>query len=183
MSDNYIFESERLGFREWTENDSDFFAQMNSNEQVMKYMLKPLNREESDDSLKRIMNHFDNHGYGLYAVELKSTNGLIGFIGFQIATFYAHFTPCIEIGWRLDSQYWNQGYGTEGARRVFEYGVSNLNFRKMYSFTSLLNEPSIHIMEKIGLQRIEEFDHPKIPDKNPLKKHVLYGAINHNYRK
>lgn len=171
---DYIFESERLGFREWTLDDLDFFAKMNSKDSVMKYFPSKASREESEIFLKRIILHFDNHGYGLYATEIKDTGELIGFIGFQIATFYARFTPCVEIGWRLDDQFWNEGYATEGAKAVLKYGFDYLNLQRIYSFTSKINKPSISVMEKIGLKYQENFNHPKVEEGSELCNHVLY---------
>lgn len=171
---NYIFESERLGFREWNMDDLNFFAQMNRKARVMKYFTTSLSKEESKDFLKAIILHFDNHGYGLYAVEIKENHQLIGFIGFQIATFKAAFTPCVEIGWRLDDQYWKLGYATEGAKATLKYGFSHLNLQRVYSFSAKTNLASIRVMEKIGLKHQEDFKHPKIKDNHPLQRHVLY---------
>lgn len=172
--EKYIFESKRLGFREWTLDDLEFFANMNSKDSVMKYFPSKPTREESEHFLKRIILHFDNHGYGLYAAEIKATGELIGFIGFQIATFYARFTPCVEIGWRLDDEYWNEGYATEGAKAVLDHGIKFLNLQKIYSFTSSINKPSINVMEKIGLKFMEHFNHPKVKAESNLCEHVLY---------
>lgn len=170
----YIFDSERLLFREWMTDDQDFFAKMNSNPRGMEFFTKVLTRDESDQFLDRIQNHFDHHGFGLYAICLKSTHQLIGYIGFMIATFKAYFTPCIEIGWRIDEEYWGKGYATEGAKRVLEYGFNQLELEDVYSFTSKINKPSQRVMEKIGMSKIDEFQHPRIDEGHPLKTHVLY---------
>lgn len=172
----YVFETKRLGFRLWKESDKEPFYIMNSNDQVMKYFPKVLTKKESDEFYNRIQTHFKESGYGLWVVELKDTREFIGFIGFYRATFEAFFTPCIEIGWRLDNKYWNKGYATEGALRCINYGFEQLNLEKIYSFTSRINTPSIKVMEKIGLKKIDEFLHPKIEDSSPLKPHVLYYA-------
>lgn len=170
----YIFESDRLGFRMWEESDKEPFAKMNANEEVMKYFPKVLESKESDEFVHRIREHFKQNGYGLWVVEIKDTKEFIGFIGFLIATFEAEFTPCVEIGWRLDNKYWNKGYATEGARACLEYGFNELNLERVYSFTAVINEPSQNVMNKIGLKKIGEFLHPKVEEGSPLKHHVLY---------
>jgi len=179
--DAYIFESERLGFREWTLDDLDFFATMNNKDSVMKYFPTKLSRQESEAFLQRIILHFDNHGYGLYATEIKETGELIGFIGFQIATFYARFTPCVEIGWRLDDKFWNKGYATEGAKAALKYGFNYLNLQKVYSFTPKINQGSVKVMEKIGLKYQENFNHPKVKEASELCSHVLYLMLHNEY--
>lgn len=71
MSKKYEFESERLGFRQWIDEDRIPFAKMNANQEVMKYFTKQLTEEESDKFIERISEHFKVHGYGLWAVEVK----------------------------------------------------------------------------------------------------------------
>lgn len=177
----YIFESSRLGFRMWKESDRELFAKMNANEEVMRYFPKPLDTKESDGFLDRILEHFKQNGYGLWAVELKDTKEFIGFIGFLIATFEAEFTPCVEIGWRLDNKYWNKGYVTEGAKACLEYGFNNLGLDSIYSFTAEINIPSQNVMKKICLMKVGEFEHPRVEDGNPLKPHVLYKIDKKEY--
>jgi len=174
MSTTYQFESERLGFRLWTAEDRIPFSRMNANKNVMQYFPDVLHPEESDKFVTKIMNHFDEHGYGLWAVELKAARTFIGFIGFYTATFTANFTPCVEIGWRLDEAFWNSGYATEGAKQCLDYGFMVLGLDEVYSFTSQLNVPSIRVMKKIGLKMHGSFCHPAIEKDSPLRPHALY---------
>lgn len=170
----YIFESSRLGFRMWEESDKDLLYNMNANKEVMRYFPKTLDYKETDSFLDRIQGHFKQNGYGLWAVEIKDTKEFIGFIGFLITTFEAEFTPCVEIGWRLDNKYWNKGYATEGAKACLEYGFNELNLDAVYSFTAKINKPSENVMKRIGLKKVGEFKHPKVEENSPLKSHVLY---------
>lgn len=174
FNEEYIFESSRLGFRMWQESDKEIFAKMNGNKEVMRYFPKTLDSNESDNFIHRIQEHFNQYGYGLWAVEIKDTKEFIGSIGFLNASFEAEFTPCVEIGWRLDNKYWNNGYATEGAKVCLEYGFANLNLNTIYSFTAEINQPSQNVMEKIGLKKVGQFMHPRVEDDSPLKPHVLY---------
>ena len=170
----YVFESERLGFRRWKEEDKVPFAFMNGSSKVMNYFPYKLTREQSDAMMVRIEEHFQSHGYGLWAVDIKETGQFIGFIGFSHPGFEADFTPCIEIGWRLDEKYWKKGYAQEGAKACLKYGNEVLGIHEVYSFTSLWNEPSYKVMERIGMTKVGEFDHPKLDEDDPLRPHVLY---------
>ncbi len=183
MNKKYQFESERLGFRLWSDEDSMPFSRMNSNSQVMQYFPKALNKEESDKLIHRIMNHFNDYGYGLWAVDIKDTDEFIGFIGFSTATFESDFTPCVEIGWRLDNRYWNKGYATEGANKCLEYGFNHLGLSDIFSFTATMNKPSINVMKKIGLKEQGTFLHPNLDVDHPLRPHVLYKIDKKAYDK
>jgi len=168
------FETERLIFRNWCEDDLQTFKQMNEDERVMKYFLKAMTHEETQDFYQHIIKEFSQYGYGLYAIETKENKEFIGFIGFHWARFKADFTPCVEIGWRLKYSAWGKGYATEGARACLKYGLETLGFEKVYSFTSTINYPSENVMKKIGLVKDSEFEHPNLPNGHPLKRHLLY---------
>lgn len=170
----YLFESERLGFRKLIQKDKSNIIDMNSNSQVMKYFESVYSKQQSINYFNRLINYFKEHGYGMYAIELKESNEFIGIVGFNTANFDAYFTPCIEIGWKLKGDYFNNGYGTESARACLEYGFSEFNFQEVYSFTSLLNIPSINIMKKLNMKQLGYFCHPKVTEGHDLRKHIIY---------
>lgn len=93
--------------------------------------------------------HYKEKGFSLYAVELKNTGEMIGFLGLMPPSFEAHFTPAVEIGWRLSSTHWNQGYATEGAKAVLHYAFTSLNLPEVVSFTAVNNLASRRVMEKL----------------------------------
>lgn len=171
---SYIFESERLGFRSWRESDRKLLRQMGKDKDVMEYFPSLLTDRESDIFLDKINKHFIDKGFGLWPVELKDTGEFIGFIGLLEANFESDFTPCVEIGWRIRKEFWGKGYGTEGARRVLDYGFEKLDLDEIYSFTSILNTRSENLMKKLGMEKVLYFDHPHVEDGHRLKRHVLY---------
>lgn len=178
----YDIETPRLGLRQWKEEDTLLFAEMNSSSEVMRYFPSTLTKEQSDEFLRKIVAHFKKHGYGLWAAEIKQTQEFIGFIGFYNATFEAEFTPCVEIGWRLDNKFWGKGYATEGAKACLKYGFGTLGFKEIYSFTAAINKPSIKVMKKIGLTKQGEFNHPRVEKDSPLLRHVLYKINKAEYK-
>jgi RimJ/RimL family protein N-acetyltransferase len=142
----------------------------------MEFLPKCFSREESDRLIERIEAHFRKHSFGLYAVELRENHCFAGFLGLSVPAFEAHFTPCVEIGWRLAAEYWGQGLATEGARAVLKYAFADLKLQEVVSFTVPANIRSRRVMEKIGMTHnpADDFDHPNLPLGHPMSRHVLY---------
>jgi RimJ/RimL family protein N-acetyltransferase len=168
--------TQRLLLRRWLPEDRDSFARLNANPQVMEFFPGVLSRQESDAMVERIEAHFQQHGFGQWAVEIPGMTPFAGFIGLAVPRFEAHFTPCVEIGWRLDAAFWNQGYATEGARAALQFGFGSLGLREIVSFTVPANQRSRRVMEKIGMTHVpgDDFDHPLLPEGHSLRRHVLY---------
>lgn len=166
-------ETERLILRSWKPEDLLLFIAMNKDEQVMRYFPAILSDEETIAFYKRIQDEFNKMGWGLYAVEIKSTEEFIGYVGLHEIGFDADFTPGVEIGWRLAADYHNQGYATEAAKAVLNL-AKDAGIERLFSFTAKINAPSERIMQKIGMVKTREFNHPKLSNDSPLYIHVLY---------
>ncbi len=108
--------TDRLRLRRWLAEDREPFAMLNANPRVAEHFSGTLTRDESDALAARISAHFEQHGFGMWAVEIPGVVVFAGFIGLSIPRVEAHFTPCVEIGWRLAVEHWGRGYATEGAR-------------------------------------------------------------------
>ena len=171
-----IIETARLRLRPWRDADLEPFAALNANPRVMEFFPSLLSREQSDAVATRIRNHFVQHGFGLWAVEVPELAPFIGFVGLAVPSFEAHFTPCVEIGWRLACEHWGRGYATESAAAALEFGFSELGLDEIVSFTTRTNQRSMRVMERIGMTRRPEddFDHPALAEDHPLRRHVLY---------
>ncbi len=168
--------TERLVLRRWRAEDRGPFAALNGDPRVMEYFPACLDRGESDAMVDRIEAHFANFGFGPWAVEVRGGAPLIGFIGLAVPRFEAHFTPAVEIGWRLAFDAWGHGYATEGARAVLSFALETRGMPEVVSYTATNNWRSRRVMERLGLQYDErdDFDHPLVPEGNPLRRHVLY---------
>ena len=175
----YQFTSERLGFRNWKETDKEPFAKMNADKKVMEFFPAIRTKQESDDLVDRLSKHYIEFGFTFYAVEEIKTKQFIGFIGMINTSFEAYFTPCVEIGWRLQKESWNKGYATEGAKRCIKYGFKELELKEIYAITPLKNQPSENVMQKIGMQKQGTFEHPKIEEGHWLKTEMLYKIEKH----
>jgi RimJ/RimL family protein N-acetyltransferase len=171
--------TERLCLRRWLLDDRVPFARLNADPRVVEYLPGVLSREESDAVADRIEAHFERHGFGLWAVEIAGVTRFAGFIGLSVPRFEAHFTPCVEIGWRLDADHWNRGYAAEGARAALEFGFGFLQLEQIVSFTVPNNVRSRRVMERIGMTHSprDDFDHPALPEGHPLRRHVLYRLV------
>ncbi|MBI5175584.1 MAG: GNAT family N-acetyltransferase [Candidatus Obscuribacter sp.] len=168
-------ETERVVLRRWRKSDFKPFARMNQDPMVMEFFPRRLDADETRAMIRRIESGFEEHGFGLYAVELKENNAFIGFVGLSVPKFSAHFTPCVEIGWRLASEYWGRGLATEAAREVMRAAFHDFGLEEIVSMTAVPNQRSRRVMEKLGMTTMpdDDFDHPLVPE-GPLKRHVLY---------
>jgi RimJ/RimL family protein N-acetyltransferase len=157
--------TKRLRLRLWRDEDLPAFAALNSDPRVMQYMPKLLDRADSDALTERI-------------IEIDIAD-FIGFTGLSVPRFEAHFTPCVEIGWRLAFDYWGHGYATEAACASRDYGFSQLGLREIVSFTVTANQRSRKVMERIGMTHssADDFEHPLLPEGHRCRHHVLYRLV------
>ena len=167
--------TERLLLRQWREEDREPFAALNADPVVMEHFPSTMTREASDAFVDFNMITIGARGWGLWAVEVTETRTFIGFVGLNEATFEAHFTPALEIGWRLARDAWGRGYATEAARAVTDFARDELGLAEIVSFTSTTNVRSQRVMERIGMTHdpADDFDHPNVADER-LRRHVLY---------
>jgi RimJ/RimL family protein N-acetyltransferase len=119
----------------------------------MEFFRSTLTPAESSAMIDRIEQHFDERGFGLWAIEVPGVASFIGFAGFDLARFHAPFTPCVEVGWRLAFEHWGRGYATEAARLALGCGFGTLAFSDVVSFTSAANHRSRAVMERLGMSR------------------------------
>jgi len=168
--------TERLRLRRWLPADRAPFADLNADPRVMEFMPARLSPAESDALAARIEAHFDQRGFGLWAVEIAGGAPFAGFIGLSVPRFEAAFTPCVEIGWRLAAEHWGRGYATEGAQAALAFGFGILGLTEIVSFTVPENVRSRRVMERLGLTHdpADDFDHPLLPAGHRLRRHVLY---------
>jgi RimJ/RimL family protein N-acetyltransferase len=166
----------RLWLRQWRASDRESFARLNADPVVMEFMSGCLNRAESDRFAEAAEAEIARQGWGLWALELRASGAFIGFVGLRAPTFQALFTPCIEIGWRLERASWGKGLATEAGLECLRFAFETLGLREVVSFTVPENRRSRAVMERLGMLRDPDgdFDHPRLPAGHPLRRHVLY---------
>ena len=160
----------RLVLRRWRDADRAPFAVMNADPVVMEHFPATLTREQSDALVDRIEAHFDEHGYGLWA--LDADGAFLGFTGLVWQTYEASFTPALEVGWRLVRSAWGHGYATEAATAALALGLERVD--SVISTTAVSNVRSRRVMQRLGMRFERQFEHPRVPEGHPVRPHVLY---------
>jgi RimJ/RimL family protein N-acetyltransferase len=173
MSKVFI-ETPRLILRQWQKSDQEPYINLNADPEVMEYFPSIKTPPETLAQIDRLSTYIDKNGFGFWAVERKDNHQFIGFTGICEPGFEAHFTPCIEIGWRLSKENWRQGFATEAALACLDFGFDKLSISEIYSFTAIHNKRSEKVMQRIGMSKAGEFDHPLIAGEHWLKRHVVY---------
>ena len=171
-------ETERLLLRPWQASDRRPFASLNADPTVMEHFPTPMDRQASDEFADRIESHIREHGWGLWAVEVKGGEPFVGFVGLWPVGFdLLRGRESIEVGWRLARQAWGRGFATEGANATLTVAWDELGLDDVVSFTARANTRSVAVMEKIGMTFERDFDHPALPEGHPLRPHVLYRIV------
>jgi RimJ/RimL family protein N-acetyltransferase len=142
----------------------------------VEFLPEPLSLEQSRTLIARIEAHFDEHGFGLWALELPGDAPLIGWTGLERVDPRMPFAPAVEIGWRLARPYWGRGFATEAASLAAGHAFETLRMSSLVSFTARRNLRSRRVMERLGMHRAhgEDFPHPALPAEHELSEHVLY---------
>jgi RimJ/RimL family protein N-acetyltransferase len=171
-----IIRTPRLLLREWRPEDRAPFAALNADPRVMEHFPGVLSRRQSDALARRCERHFDLHGFGPWAVEVPGVAPFAGFVGLVVPAFEAHFTPCVEIGWRLAAEHWGHGYASEAALGSAAQAFEVAGLDELVSFTTPANVRSQAVMRRIGMTHdpADDFDHPSFPSGHRLSRHVLY---------
>ena len=165
----------RIRLRQWQEQDFPLFTALNADPQVMEYFPDPLTEEQSNQLARRCESLIAEQGWGFWAVELKSSQQFMGFLGLHKPQANLPFSPCVEIGWRLLKDYWGNGYATEAGNAALRFAFNRLNLKEVVSFTAVSNMRSRAVMERLGFYDTKEnFEHPGLPKGHALSEHVLY---------
>ncbi|HTB79761.1 MAG TPA: GNAT family N-acetyltransferase [Opitutaceae bacterium] len=159
--------------RQWKETDFESFAEMNSDPEVVRYLL-PMTRSESLDVFGHIRKEITQRGWGVWAVEVDGI--FAGMVGLHVPEWHLPFSPCTEVLWRLRKEFWGRGIAYEAASKAIDYGFSKADLEEIVSFTTPSNLRSIRLIERLGFERDYQgdFDHPEVPAGSNLRRHILY---------
>lgn len=175
--------TERLKLRQWIQEDYPYFAKLNADTEVMEFYPSVLSETESNTMAIRIKSLIEENTWGFWAIELIETKQFIGFVGLNSPSYNLPITPCVEIGWRLAKEHWGKGYATEAGKATLKFAFEELDLGEVYSFASVDNQKSVAVMKRLGLKNgNNNFEHPILPEGDPLKEHVLYRITQKRWR-
>lgn len=168
--------TQRTLLRAWRTEDLAPFARLNADPRVAEFFPSTLTPAQSDALVESFIRHFQERGYGLWALEIPGRTPFAGFVGLVSAPFERPFRACPEVAWRLAAEHWGQGFAPEAASAVLDHAFDTLGFSRIISCTVAANQRSRRVMEKLGMVRDvdADFDHPRVTQGHPLKPHVLY---------
>ena len=160
-----ISETDRLIIRNWTQEDIAPYAKIIGDPEVMKYIGtgEPRPFSEAIKAVEKYSGQIEQQGWARFALELKESNELIGFCGFD------HYNGELDFGWRLAKKHWGKGYATEAAKEVLRLGVEQFQFPRIVSISFKDNIGSINVIEKLGLKFEKEFE---FLDKGVVRQYV-----------
>ena len=180
MSKEYLFQSERLGFRNWIDSDTPKMIDISSNADVMEFFPAIATKIQTVEFIDRMKLMCIEKGYCYFSVDQLKDESFIGFIGLCYQTYESQFTPSVDIGWRLNKKYWHNGLATEGAKKCLNYGFNVIELKNIISTSPIINTKSIRVMEKIGMAKLTEFKHPRLKSNKRLEDCICYEITNLN---
>lgn len=173
--------TQRLLLREWRDADRAPFAAMSADAEVMRFLM-PI--ADSDAWIDRQRQHQADDGICFWPVALARSGAFIGSVGLVHVPYQTHYTPAVEVGWRLARGFWGQGYATEAAEAALCFGFVRLGLREIVANTAVDNAASQRVMLRLGMARdpADDFDHPRVPQGHALRRQVLYRLATDHWR-
>ncbi|MDX6751645.1 GNAT family N-acetyltransferase [Geminicoccaceae bacterium 1502E] len=184
MTERPVLATDRLILRPWRDADREALGALNADPEVMAHFPAPLDRAASDAMLERMRGQFATLGFGFWAVTEAPDGPLLGLVGLGAPRFEAHFTPCIEVAWRLGRAHWGKGYASEAARAALVFGFERAGLDEIVAMTLPTNRRSQAVMERLGMTRdpADDFDHPNVPEGHAMRRHLLYRLTRDAWR-
>jgi RimJ/RimL family protein N-acetyltransferase len=171
--------TERLQLHLLCADDVERVTALAADPRVMTPLGGPRTALESRAWLDRQLAHIDKHGYGRYAVTCESE--FVGCVGLLRDDFERGLVPGVEVAWHLAFDHWHRGYATEASRAVIDQGFTLFDLSEVIAVTSVDNARSRRVMDRLGMlySPQEDFDHPLLPEGDPLRRHVVYRLRRH----
>ena len=177
--------TKRTILRGWRPEDADRYAELNADPRVMEFFESTMDRAKSEESRARMLAGFAERGWGFWILEIPGVTEFAGLVGLNPPTYTTHFTPCVEVGWRLHERFWGKGYATEAARESLRFGFEDLALDEIVAMTVPDNVRSRAVMHRLGMtyDAAGDFDHPMVPAGHARSRHVLYRLKRGDFKK
>ncbi|WP_443078802.1 GNAT family N-acetyltransferase [Streptosporangium sp. NBC_01495] len=150
--------TERLVLRRWREEDLEPLAAIDGDPEVMRFIGdgSVRTREQTEAGLARVEREWDERGFGIFAVELRETGELTGWVGMSIPVYLPEVLPAVEIGWRLGRHFWGRGIATEAAGEALRFGFTEAGLDRIISVCHVDHHASARVMTKLGMRQERE---------------------------
>jgi RimJ/RimL family protein N-acetyltransferase len=149
-----VLRTERLRLTPLAPDDGEALAAINADPEVTRF-LTPLDHAGSLAQAARFAAHWDEHGFGLWALRRHDRDDLLGFAGLSIPFQFPAVLPAVEVGWRLRRDAWGHGYATEAGRVAARHGFADLGLDEVISLVHRANERSLAVAARLGLRERE----------------------------
>ncbi|MDB5705012.1 MAG: GCN5-related N-acetyltransferase [Sphingomonas bacterium] len=171
-----MIETERLIMRPWEDRDRAVLRAQCDDPEVMRFLLPVLDDAAFETMLGRLAGWITDHGFTFWILERRDDGVVMGMCGLKPGAPDTPIENKVEIGWRLGSDFWGQGYAREAAQASLDWAWANLDTPEVVAITVQANKASWGLMERLGMTRDVdgEFDHPLVPEGDPLRRHILY---------
>ena len=155
---SFHLETERLILRKITPADFDGWYEILSDAETMRHYPAPYDRAGVQRWMDWTLDHYAQHGFGLWAVILKENGAFIGDCGITMQRINGQLLP--EIGYHIHKDYWRKGYASEAAAECMAYAFEALGFPAVYSYMKHTNAASYGVALKNGMRLIDAYDDP-----------------------
>lgn len=155
-------ETEWLTLRPLTAQDAPAFVELFGEPAVTRFAWgRPLAESEALELLAKFVAHWEQQGFGLWAVMERTSQAMVGVAGLSVPTFLPEVLPAVEAGWRFHPDSWGKGLASEAARAALDYGFGGLGLDKVVAITQPGNRRSWQLMERLGMQVGTRTQHPQ----------------------
>ncbi|MBQ2700015.1 MAG: GNAT family N-acetyltransferase [Clostridia bacterium] len=150
-----VIETPRLILRKFVPEDFPNLYELLSDPVTMQHYPRPYDETGARRWLSWSLENYEKHGFGWWVVEDKTNGRFMGDCGITLQRINGQLLP--EIGYHLHHPFWRQGYGSEAARAVRDWGFQNTDYPALYSYMTTDHKGSWRTAEKIGMKRVDEY--------------------------
>lgn len=148
-----FIETARLRLRPVRADDLDNYqTQIYGDADVMRYLPGgvPHPIERTKAALDIFINHQEQHGFSVWAAELKDSGTFIG----QAGIFTIPNASEIEVAYAFGKAFWGKGYASEAAYASLRYGFETARLPYILALADVPNVASQRVMQKIGMRYV-----------------------------
>jgi RimJ/RimL family protein N-acetyltransferase len=146
-------QTSRLQLRRWRDSDREHFVRIWADPEVWRALKDecPFDPAFADERFEHHLRHWREHGFGLWAAELRTSGEVAGWVGAAHPTHVPELAEEVEIGWALRHPFWRQGLAAEGAKAAVDAAFGCLEIERVVSVIHPTNDRSISVARRLGM--------------------------------